>query len=167
MKPGTSLYGQVPRPIKGVYLTPPAKGLTFKEKLKKDHKSTVTNKGDSIHAPPATNTKRNTHNCTNKQTFTTTAQPPSLLPMMRGIPNDRVSCWWIATIQAIKPFIPQAKSTNSKFQGSDVFLWRNLVKPFHTLEVDTSAPIPFHIVQPVIKESSLQMNINCMSSRMQ
>ena len=81
--------------------------------------------------------------------------------LQRGICNDRVSCWWIATVQAMKPFIISSNLNVSKFEGSDVFLWRRFMKLFDTLQLETSNPVPFRTVQPLITECELQINLGC------
>ena len=64
-------------------------------------------------------------------------------------------------MQALKPFICKAKLNISKFQGSDVYLWRQLVQLFKTLVLNVQTAIPFHIVRPIVEESAVQMKVSC------
>ena len=151
---------------KGVYLTPPTEGLHFKEKPPKKRQTKFarhrsdSEKMEDMNIPPTKKPKCAVSEAESKgRAIDTSCQRNEYL--QRGICNDRVSCWWIATVQAMKPFIISSNLNVSKFEGSDVFLWRRFMKLFETLQLETSNPVPFGTVQPLITECELQMNLGC------
>ena len=72
-----------------------------------------------------------------------------------------MSCWWISTLQAVKPFVGLAKLKTCKYQGSDTFLWRGFIDIFEMLSTDISRPIPFRVIQPLVEDSARKMNMRC------